>query len=143
MARKNGYTEDQIMEWLTEWSSQTVPVSSFFSGSANRISFAELYRRIRENETLRQHYARAIEDRAERYNADIDEVVNDVRSGLLDPASARIVLDARKWQASKMAPRDYGDKIQTEHSGGVTTTVINLGSGVRPEGANSGNEATD
>lgn len=126
------YTDEQIMNWLTEWASDTISVSKFFNGKNNRIHFSNLYRRMRESTPVREHYARCIEDRAERYNADIDDIAEDLRTGKLDPASARVILDARKWQASKMAPKKYGEKIQTEHSGGVTTTVISLGSGVKP-----------
>ena len=32
-------------------------------------------------------------------------------------ARNRLRVDARKWLASKMAPKKYGDKIQAEHSG--------------------------
>lgn len=33
---------------------------------------------------------------------------------------SRLKVDARKWYASKAAPRKYGDKTQLEHSGKVT-----------------------
>lgn len=36
----------------------------------------------------------------------------------------RLQMDARKWASSKLAPKKYGDKIQTEHSGEVTVTQI-------------------
>ncbi len=32
-------------------------------------------------------------------------------------ARSRLRVDARKWLASKMAPKKYGDKIQAEHTG--------------------------
>jgi len=32
----------------------------------------------------------------------------------------RLQVDVRKWMLSKMLPKVYGDKIQTEHSGEVT-----------------------
>lgn len=34
-------------------------------------------------------------------------------------ARSKIKIDARKWLASKLAPKKFGDKIQTEHSGDV------------------------
>jgi len=34
-----------------------------------------------------------------------------------DPAKARLQIDARKWFASKVAPKKYGDKIAQELSG--------------------------
>lgn len=34
-----------------------------------------------------------------------------------DPAKARVMIDARKWHLSKMAPKRYGEKVTTEISG--------------------------
>ena len=34
-----------------------------------------------------------------------------------DPARARVMIDARKWHLSKMAPKRYGEKVTTEISG--------------------------
>lgn len=34
-----------------------------------------------------------------------------------DPAKARVMIDARKWHLSKMAPKRYGEKTTTEISG--------------------------
>jgi len=48
----------------------------------------------------------------------------------------QLKIDARKWALSKMLPKKFGDKIQQEHSGEITTNVISLGSGIKP------NEAT-
>jgi hypothetical protein len=33
---------------------------------------------------------------------------------------SRLRVDARKWVASKLKPKRYGDKIHTEHSGSIT-----------------------
>ncbi len=37
----------------------------------------------------------------------------------------RLRIDARKWFASKVAPKKYGDKLDVEHGGDVTVNVIN------------------
>lgn len=47
-------------------------------------------------------------------------------------ARSRLRVDSRKWVLSKMNPKKYGDRIQNEHSGEVTTTIISLGSGIKP-----------
>lgn len=36
----------------------------------------------------------------------------------------RLQVDARKWYLSKLAPKKYGDKVDVEHSGGVTVQVV-------------------
>lgn len=62
--------------------------------------FAAQYARARE---LQGH---AAADRA------IQEAIN-----AQDPQLGRLRYDALKWHASKLAPRDYGDKVTNEHTG--------------------------
>lgn len=38
-------------------------------------------------------------------------------------ARSRLRVDARKWLASKMAPKKYGEKIEATHSGALGLTV--------------------
>ncbi len=49
-------------------------------------------------------------------------------------ARNRLRVDARKWLASKMAPKKYGDKIQAEHTGadGGAIQVASTVTFVRP-----------
>lgn len=39
----------------------------------------------------------------------------------------RLRVDSRKWIVAKMLPKIYGDKLQTEHSGGITVQVVKFG----------------
>jgi len=50
---------------------------------------------------------------AEKHQAVIDET----KAGILPPDIARVVLGGLQWQAKVLAPKDYGDKMATEHSG--------------------------
>lgn len=36
----------------------------------------------------------------------------------------RLRLDTRKWIAARLAPKKYGDKVDVEHSGGLTVNVV-------------------
>ena len=60
-------------------------------------------------------YARARESRAEFL---ADEII-DIADAAEDAQKARLQVDARKWFASKLAPKTYGDKVELEHSGEV------------------------
>jgi hypothetical protein len=53
--------------------------------------------------------ARAVQ--ADHYADEIIEIVDTEK----DPARARVRTDARKWVTSKLAPRKYGDKLETEN----------------------------
>jgi len=37
---------------------------------------------------------------------------------------SRLRVDTRKWYLSKVLPKIYGDKLQTEHSGTIGTTDL-------------------
>jgi len=44
----------------------------------------------------------------------------------------KLQIEARQWVLGKLRPEKYGNKIQQEHSGEITTNVISLGSGIKP-----------
>lgn len=69
---------------------------------------------LADNENFRGQYARAREEQADYYADEIIEIADLAE----DPQKARVQIDARKWKASKMAPKKYGDKVEHEH--GVT-----------------------
>ncbi len=56
-------------------------------------------------------YARARAAQADHYADEIVEIVDTET----DPARARVRMDGRKWVASKLAPRKYGDRLETEN----------------------------
>jgi hypothetical protein len=69
------------------------------------------------------HYARALEALAADQVEKAEQVIEDMRNGVIDAQQARVELDARKWFASKFLPKRYGDKAEVEHSGNVGLTV--------------------
>ena len=68
-------------------------------------------------------YARALEALAQDQVEKAEQVIEDMRNGVIDAQQARVELDARKWFASKFLPKRYGDKAEVEHSGNVGLTV--------------------
>lgn len=42
----------------------------------------------------------------------------------VDAQGQRVLVDTLKWHLSKRRPRDFGDRQQVEHSGGVTLQVV-------------------
>lgn len=84
-----------------------------------------VYRWLAQNEDFRQEYARA------------REVAGDVQAAralrdALDAKDAglgRLAFDARKWTASKLAPKKYGDKLDLNHGGelGLKVEIVRFG----------------
>ena len=64
-------------------------------------------------------------------------VSNDFKNKEIDPASANVLIQTLKWKAAKYYPKMFGDKVQNEHSGEITTNIISLGSGKNPNEANT------
>jgi hypothetical protein len=105
------------------------------------------YKWIEADEEKILQYARGTEKRADVIFEDILSIADDASGDkkftengeVIDSefvARSRIRIDARKWMLGKMQPKKYGDKIQQEHSGEVTTNIISLGAGTKPNEAN-------
>ena len=62
-----------------------------------------------------QKYERARELQQDRASDEIVEIADETT----DPNKARLQIDARKWRASKLAPKKYGDKLDLNHSGSL------------------------
>jgi transposase len=62
-------------------------------------------------------YARATATLAEAQIEQMEKTIEDLRNGTITSDMARVELDARKWFASKLLPKKYGDKV--EHEGNV------------------------
>lgn len=112
---------------LCEMSAECVPVSKI--AAAIGVHWLTMMRWIDEDTDRVAKYARAREAQADRLSEDLLSIVDDsTRDTYIDEngnertnqevvARSRLRMDARKWLASKMAPKKYGEKLQTEHTG--------------------------
>ncbi len=67
---------------------------------------------VSEDTALAERYARARDARADVLFEEILEIADNKENRIPEAANhARIMIDARKWAAAKMAPRKYGDKV--------------------------------
>lgn len=88
-----------------------------------RPSYTSVMRWLEVNISFRENYARARQDQADFLAEEIVQIADD---GLNDTytdddgnertnqdviARSRLRVDARKWYASKLAPKKYGDKM--------------------------------
>ena len=97
-----------------------------------------IYRWNRDNKEFSQKYARAREDQADLYAAQIVELADTCREGKKTRETkdgtfveigdmverSRLQIDARKWYASKLAPKKYGDKIEQNVTGELTVKRV-------------------
>lgn len=99
---------------------------------------SEVYDWLNEEPEFAERYARAREQQAEKYAQEIREIADEeppmvatqfsehVDSGWLQWQKNRI--DARKWIASKLLPKKYGDKVEL---GGPDGGSIPVSLGIR------------
>jgi hypothetical protein len=71
-------------------------------------------------------YARAREIAADIDFDDIGHYSRQAASGEIEPAAATAAINGLKWTAAKRQPKKYGDKMEVEHTGGVTVVAQNL-----------------
>lgn len=75
---------------------------------------------LQRHEEFREQYAHAREVQAELLAEDIINLSDAVIEDGAAVAKARLQVDARKWYASKLAPKRYGDRIQHEQKITIT-----------------------
>jgi len=79
---------------------------------------------------VREYYARAKRIQMELFGDQIIQIADDssndtiiTENGVVENHEfvnrSKLRIDTRKWLMSKLAPKKYGDKIQTEHSGEI------------------------
>lgn len=75
--------------------------------------FAAMYTHARELAAL------AEADLAKAYSEQTHVLLPNGMYVPLDVQRSRLMADTAKWRASKLAPKDYGDKLALEHSGSI------------------------
>lgn len=74
---------------------------------------------VAEDETFREQYVRAREIQAETLADDIISIADGPKGAddSIKTARDRLRVDSRKWVASKLLPKKYGDKVENTHLG--------------------------
>lgn len=85
--------------------------------------YRAVFYRLEVDQEFSANYARAREAQADADADKIGDIADRVVRGLMDPAAARVAIDAYKWTAGKRKPKAYGDRQEIEHTGGITITV--------------------
>lgn len=96
-----------------------------------------IFKWLRETPEFAKQYAYAREAQAEALADEIISISDDRSNDTIDgeygevPNAAaiqrdRLRVDSRKWYASKLLPRKYGDKLDVTHSEGLPTMRVEL-----------------
>ena len=82
---------------------------------ADMPSETTVYRWLDEKPDFREKYARAREAQADHKFDQAWEIADAATAETV--AVARLKVDTVKWQAGKLAPKKYGEKVSHEHGG--------------------------
>jgi len=75
------------------------------------------------NEELRTLYVNSQQDKAIALENEIDDLRNMLFAKEIDYMVYNALVNTLKWKMAKMYAKLFGDKIQQEHSGEVTTNI--------------------
>ena len=112
----------EICEWLSSGRSLRAYCRQIGTPDLSTIT-----RWIVRDDQFRNQYAQAREAAGHAQADEILELANEIRSGELEPQAAKIIMDALKWSAERMAPKSYGPKQALDHTssdGSMTPQVI-------------------
>lgn len=81
-----------------------------------------------ENKEFSEQYTRARDKQADYFAEEIIEIADSAEAESAAVAKAKLQIDARKWAASKIAPKKYGDKqeLDVKSSDGSMTPAVRL-----------------
>lgn len=79
-----------------------------------------VFRWLATNKGFQDQYATSKEEQAESHADDL----KDIADNCTDPQKARLQIDVRKWIASKLKPKKYGDKMEVAH--GITEEMADV-----------------
>ena len=102
------YFWDQIFHRIGEGESLRVVSNNY------GVPYSTLHDRIHKEESKKLRYLEALTSRAMYHAAKIEEIVEMVEEGRISPISAKVVIDARKWIASRFHPRQFSEKLTGE-----------------------------
>jgi hypothetical protein len=79
----------------------------------NGLCKGTILHRIDQSQELIDRYARAREELVEHLVGELDDIAKEHAD---NPAIAKLLCDIRKWIASKLMPKKYGDRVEQEVS---------------------------
>ena len=96
--------------------------------------FADKYARARDSQA--DVYAERILQVAEHTQEGVrieesDDGTKVIREDML--GHRRLLVDALKWRASKLAPKKYGDKLDVDANVALTVEIVRFGENTTPE----------
>jgi hypothetical protein len=131
MARLNEYNIEVCLK-ICEEVAQGGNIMRVLEAKDEYPTWSTFRRWKRDNEELRTLYINSQQDKAEALENEMDDYRSMLLAKEIDASTYNTLVQTLKWKMAKFYPKMFGDKVQQEHSGEITTNVISLGSGIKP-----------
>ena len=105
----NDVIADDICVWISEGKSL-----NRYCQQPNAVTKSTIYQWLTSNLSFRDKYEKAREEQADTHADEINDISDEKPEGMeasIFNARQRLRVDARKWTASKLRPKKYGDKM--------------------------------
>lgn len=120
MGRPSEFSQE-IAERICEWIAEGKSLREFCERD-DAPSKTTVLKWLRTFPEFASQYTRAREDSGHDSHDYVLAISDMCVAGLIDPAAARVAIDARKWSAGKMNPKKYGEKVV--HSGDSENPIL-------------------
>ena len=129
------YDRDKVMDYICDaLATSSRGLGNILTEAKDKVpTYSQVMRWIDKDEELRDRYARAKEAQADFMADEMLDIADDGRNDWMKRQQAngesvdvlnneviqrsKIRIDTRKWLASKLKPKKYSEKLQTELSG--------------------------
>ena len=121
MGRSSTYNieiADRICEWIASGKSYL----TFFEQNDDAPHYSTLWSWLDKFPEFSANYTRARSISADASHDHILALGDMSVAGLVDPAAARVAIDARKWSAGRMKPKIYGERVT--HAGDAENPFV-------------------
>jgi hypothetical protein len=111
--RPTDYTFELVHEMCTELSNGAKLQDVLKKHGIVRSTFYKWKRDYKEFSDL---YINVAQDKGELCVDEIDQTIEDLRNGVIDPSTANVIIQALKWKAAKFYPKMFADRIDHDHT---------------------------
>ena len=126
MARPTTYTFDLCTDICEELYANSL--TDVLAGNEDYPARSTFFKWKREHKELSDLYVNIAQDRGILFIEEIDQTVEDLKHGQIDPSTANVIIQTLKWKAAKFYPKMFGEKVDLTSGGEKLpeTKVINL-----------------
>ena len=79
-----------------------------------------------ESNTVWELYVKAVQNKTEYLNSEIDRLMSRCERNEITPSQANVLIQTLKWKMSKFYPKMFGDKVDVTTDGEKLQNNINL-----------------